>query len=703
MFGAYPGGNDDDRIQSMQNFETQIGRQLDYVRVFEVWDSPFPTNFHNQLISSDRTMLLSVRAKRLNGSFVPWRDIANAQPGSALHNQMVTWIERVRAVGEPVWFTFNHEPEIVENISNGVDADFIAAWRKVISEFRARGVTNATFVWIMTDWSFEVASSDRRSAPKWYPGDAYVDWIAADAYNWSSCRAGMASPWRTLEQIVTPLKQFGAAHPAKSILLAEWASAEQGGSKAGWIDAVGALFKKPGWEQFVGISYFNRIDANFPNCNFPVASTTASLDAFKRVAADPFYNGTGGPPPPPPPPPPGTIVHSGTVDSSNATAPRWSSGTFTPTASGSHLLKLEWPGSANLRIEVRRDSDNAWVGANTTTSQPKSLSVNLVSGGRYRVAVWSVVGVATFTVAMTAPGSQQTPPQLTMTAPLNGATVGGNVVVSAAVTPGTGTISQVVFTAAGTAVGTDTNGVDGWSATWDSTTAPEGPAMVAATATDSSGLTATGQVTVTVDNAPSSGVVMVVADPGALVATENAVRQRLLGLGYAVTIVDDDGVTAAAATGAALVLLSHTVGLQKVAATFRPVTTTVWTAKPWLFDDMALTGPAANVDYGSTATSTVVVTAPAHPMAAGRSGTVTLTTSRDNVSWGRPGAAATTVAVANGKATMFAYQPGAALVGGAAAAGCRIAFPLYLNGPTRFTAAAWAMFDATAAWGASGC
>ena len=93
--------------------------------------------------AAKRTMLLSVRAKRLNGTFVQWRDIADAQPGSPLHNQMVTWIERVRAVGEPVWFTFNHEPEIVENQANGVDVDYIAAWQKVISEFRNRGVTNA--------------------------------------------------------------------------------------------------------------------------------------------------------------------------------------------------------------------------------------------------------------------------------------------------------------------------------------------------------------------------------------------------------------------------------------------------------------------------------------------------------------------------------------------------------------------------------
>ena len=91
-------------------------------------------------------------------------------------------------IGEPVWFTFNHEPEFAENTANGVASDYLAAWRRVVNEFRARGVGNVEFVWIMTDWSFHVPATDRRYAPKWYPGDDYVDHIAADAYNWSTCR-----------------------------------------------------------------------------------------------------------------------------------------------------------------------------------------------------------------------------------------------------------------------------------------------------------------------------------------------------------------------------------------------------------------------------------------------------------------------------------------------------------------------------------
>jgi hypothetical protein len=283
LFGAHPGGVNDGRLAAMTGLESLIGRELDFVRVFEFWDSPFPTPFHDAVIASDRKMLLSVRAKRMDGSFVPWRAIADAQPGSTVYGQMEAWIERVRNVGEPIWFTFNHEPEYAGNIPNGSNGDFIDAWRRVITEFRNRGVTNVEFVWIMTDWSFHVPPSDRRFAASWYPGDAYVDDIAADAYNWSSCRPDVVVPWRSLEWVIAPLRDFGLQHPDKGLMLAEWASTTQGGDKAAWITDARELLKQPGWEQFIAVSYFSRVDTNYADCNFPIDSSPSVTAAFAAM------------------------------------------------------------------------------------------------------------------------------------------------------------------------------------------------------------------------------------------------------------------------------------------------------------------------------------------------------------------------------------------------------------------------------------
>ncbi|HJR93683.1 MAG TPA: Ig-like domain-containing protein [Acidimicrobiia bacterium] len=494
-FGAHPGGTNDGRVGATTDLETAIGRQLDFVRVFEVWNSPFPTAFHDYLMAKNQKILLSVRAKRTNGTYVQWRDIADAQPGSAIHDQMVAWIERVRAIGQPVWFTFNHEPEYAENVANGVASDFIAAWRRVITEFRDRGVDNVEFVWIMTDWSFHVPPSDRRHAPLWYPGDNYVDYIAADAYNWSTCRPNISLPWQSLEPIIEPLRQFGARHPDKGVMLAEWGSSTQGGDKAAWIAEVADLLKGPGWEQFVAVSYFSRTDQNYPECNFPLDSSPEVMAAFAAMGADPFYGGGGDPPPPPPT----NLVFSGTADATNEAGPRWQSGTYTPSSSRIHDFTLDWTGSANLRMDIRQASNNAWVGANTSTDQPKELSVALTAGTTYRIAIWSMSGAAQFSVVEGDSVPVDEPPTVALTTPTDGATVSGSVSVTADAADDDAVVS-VEFSVNGSSIGVDTDGTNGWSVPWDTTAVVDGSYQVEAVAADTADQAATDTIGVTVDN-----------------------------------------------------------------------------------------------------------------------------------------------------------------------------------------------------------
>ena len=135
LFGARP---EPGTQQGATALEGKIGRRLAAVRVYYNWDSPFPDTDVNWFNANGYTLLLSVKSERRNHTFVQWRDIANAQPGSTLHNDIVRWASRVKALGNRVYFTFNHEPETALNTS-GSGADFIAAWRKVVTVFREQG------------------------------------------------------------------------------------------------------------------------------------------------------------------------------------------------------------------------------------------------------------------------------------------------------------------------------------------------------------------------------------------------------------------------------------------------------------------------------------------------------------------------------------------------------------------------------------
>ena len=261
----------------------KIGRRLATVRVYYNWDSPFPDTDVNWFNANGYTLLLSVKSERRNHTFVQWRDIANAQPGSTLHNDIVRWADRVKSLGNHVYFTFNHEPETTLN-SSGSGADFIAAWRKVITVFRERGVTNADYLWIMTAFSFK--AKDRRRAVDWYPGEAYLDYIGADAYNWYNCRPGTSNPWNSLEQLVNPMRLFAQGKAIKGIMIPEWASTEDPPSPTARPSGstTPAPVQAPGWEGFKGVLYYNKT-SKYPNCRWFVDSSQASLTAFARSSA----------------------------------------------------------------------------------------------------------------------------------------------------------------------------------------------------------------------------------------------------------------------------------------------------------------------------------------------------------------------------------------------------------------------------------
>lgn len=307
-FGAFPrplGGQTDQ--QATTQLETQIGRTLDTVRVFETWDQTFPDSFHDWLRDGGRTIMVSVKPTRANGTKITWDSLATAPPGSQLDNEMRSWARRIRDFGVPIYVTLHHEPEAGANIDHGTATTYIAAWRRWVDIFRDEGATNARYMWITTDYGHAVPTTDRRYAPDWYPGDAWVDSMAIDAYNWHVCRPNQDNLWKTLAQIIEPFRQFGTLHPTKPLWLTEWASWEDPnvpGAKAQWIDEARVLFQQPAYSQFVGIAYFNSnaINPLFVDCNWRVDTSASSLASFAAMANDPFWSGNaagGGEPPEP--------------------------------------------------------------------------------------------------------------------------------------------------------------------------------------------------------------------------------------------------------------------------------------------------------------------------------------------------------------------------------------------------------------------
>jgi hypothetical protein len=293
-FGIYPGNTKPATIQSL---ETSVARPFEYIRVYRLWDDTFPDSDANWMESTGHSLFLSVKAKLNNGNNVSYQQIANAQPGSAPYTNMVRWATAIKGYNGPIYLSFNHEPDTSNSQASGNATQFIAAYRKFVTVMRAQNVTNARFAFTTAVRNYSISPSNAKYAPQYYPGDAWVDVIAIDAYN-MYCRAKngtFPNPWRSLATVLAPFMTFAAQHPGPDLVMAEWGTPEDPANanrKAQWITDARALLKQPAYQRFIGISYWSHLSHTYEGCDFRVTSSTPALNAFKAMANDPFYAGT---------------------------------------------------------------------------------------------------------------------------------------------------------------------------------------------------------------------------------------------------------------------------------------------------------------------------------------------------------------------------------------------------------------------------
>ncbi|MBI5087317.1 MAG: PKD domain-containing protein, partial [Actinobacteria bacterium] len=388
-FGAFPQPrNGQTPQQAVTALETTLGRPLEVVRVFETWSDQFPDSYHNFLKAGGRTMILSIKPNASRGR-VMWPSIATAAPGSQVDTEIRSWARRIRDFQAPIYVTLHHEPESTSTNQYGTSNDFIAAWRHWVEVFREEGATNVKFMWIMTDYSYMVSSTDRRYAPKWYPGDDYIDAMAIDAYNWHVCRPDPSqnNAWKTLAQIIEPFRAFGAQHPTEDMWPAELGTREDphvANRKAGWIDQARELFKQPNYAQFKGITYFNAdaINPNFPDCLWLVSTSASATASLRTMAQDPWYQGDSfnSSEPPPPVPPTASFTSSCTLlactftststDSDGTIANlAWDFGDATSGAGSPVPHDFAAPGTYQVKLTVTDSTD-----LSSTITQPVTVS-----------------------------------------------------------------------------------------------------------------------------------------------------------------------------------------------------------------------------------------------------------------------------------------------------------------------------------------
>lgn len=181
-------------------------------------------------------------------------------------------------------------------------------------------------------------------------------------------------------------------------------------------------------------------------------------------------------------------------------------------------------------------------------------------------------------------------------------------------------------------------------------------------------------------------------------AADKPIQSLLVARGYSVTVVDDDAFDPGDTSGASGVIVSSSVAPTKIGGFLKSSTLPVVTWEPFIYPTLGLTGGGA-ARGESTSSAAISIVAPAHPIAAGLSGTVTVASAPSVQSFGLPGMSSTVVARGQaGFPVVFAYESGAALAGGGVAPARRVGLFPSASTPPNLTPAGQAIIAAGVTW-----
>ncbi len=260
--------------------EELAGRPYDVAGWYHSWDATLPTAREQANADAGRWSMIS------------WAPSDTVEVRDGVWDGHITaTADRLAAFGEPVllrWFwemDATHNSALVHS-----PAAFIAAWKRVRTIFRERGADAVEFVWCPTAYGFSDWADQR--ALDYYPGDAHVDWVCADGFNWAPGRAD--ADWRHVDEIFADFHAWAGGRSVPA-MVGEFGVLERNpGDKAAWYRTAAARIptRLPDITLWMAFDTHRRDDHDGSDYDWRVTSTDsaargwtdfASSDAFSDV------------------------------------------------------------------------------------------------------------------------------------------------------------------------------------------------------------------------------------------------------------------------------------------------------------------------------------------------------------------------------------------------------------------------------------
>jgi hypothetical protein len=172
--GLYPDGVPKS-YAGVTAFTTATGVKPGVVPYYSGWLEPFQASFATTAASKGAVPLVQIDPDQVS--------LAGIASGR-YDGYLSSYAEDVRAYRHPVILSFGHEMNgdwYSWGYRKTSPAVFVAAWRHIVTLFRALGARNVTWLWTVNI----INDTQRGKIPspnRWWPGSSYVNWVGIDGY-----------------------------------------------------------------------------------------------------------------------------------------------------------------------------------------------------------------------------------------------------------------------------------------------------------------------------------------------------------------------------------------------------------------------------------------------------------------------------------------------------------------------------------------
>jgi mannan endo-1,4-beta-mannosidase len=156
-------------------FAKATGVRPDIVMFYSGWYQPFPGSFAAVAAKHGTVPLVQMDPDGISMSAIA---------AGHYDGYLSAYAEAVRAYSHPVIISFAHEMNgnwYTWGYQHTSPKVFVAAWRHVVTLFRALGAQNVTWLWTVNI----INDTQRGTIPgpdPWWPGSSYVTWVGIDGY-----------------------------------------------------------------------------------------------------------------------------------------------------------------------------------------------------------------------------------------------------------------------------------------------------------------------------------------------------------------------------------------------------------------------------------------------------------------------------------------------------------------------------------------